>query len=108
MAEKTGLTDKPIYDFNTSANLEVYLVGSKRWHRVTCNDFKSWDGERRINGDIYKGPLYAYGTNRLALKEGKNGVVESEVTEARGKISQKIRGSSELLLQDEKPNGEII
>lgn len=102
MAEKTGLTDKPIYDFNTSANLEVYLTSSQRWHRVTCNDFKSWDGQRRINGEDYDGPLYCYGTNRLALKEGRNGIVESEVTEARDKISRKIRGSSELLLQDEK------
>lgn len=99
--EKTGLTDKPEYLFNTSANLEVYLVRSKRWHRVTCNDFKSWDGKRRINGEDYKGPLYAYGTNRRALAEGRNSIVESEVTEARKKISQKIRGSSELNYQDE-------
>ena len=99
--EKTGLTDKPEYLFNTSANLEVYLVGSKRWHRVTCNDFKSWDGKRRINEETYEGPLYAYGTNRRVLAEGRNSIVESEVTEARKKISQKIRGSSELNYQDE-------
>lgn len=99
--EKTGLTDKPEYLFNTSANLEVYLVGSKRWHRVTCNDFKSWDGKRRINEEDYEGPLYAYGTNRRVLAEGRNGIVESEVTVARKKISQKIRGSSELNYQDE-------
>ena len=99
--EKTELTDKPEYLFNTSANLEVYLVGCKRWHRVTCNDFKSWDGKRRINEETYEGPLYAYGTNRRALAEGRNSIVESEVTEARDKISRKIRGSSELNYQDE-------
>ena len=99
--EKTGLTDKPEYLFNTSANLEVYLVGMKGWYRVTCNDFKSWDGKRRINEETYEGPLYAYGTNRRVLPEGRNGIVESEVTVARKKISQKIRGSSELNYQDE-------
>ena len=89
--EKTGLTDKPEYLFNTSANLEVYLVGSKRWHRVTCNDFKSWDGKRRINEETYEGPLYAYGTNRKVSPKHNNKIVESEVTKARALISQKIR-----------------
>ena len=97
--EKTGLTDKPEYLFNTSANLEVYLVGMKGWYRVTCNDFKSWDGKRRINEETYEGPLYAYGTNRRVLPEGRNGIVESEVSIARKNISQKIRGTSELKYQ---------
>ena len=107
MSEKQGNTEKPDYPFNTSANLEVFIPNLNRWHRVTCNDFRSWDGKRRITETInvrhkeitnipsktidYDGPLYAYGTNRKVIKQNINNIVESEVLVERNSRSQKLR-----------------
>tara|TARA_B100001094_G_C18180988_1_gene800890 strand:+ start:2360 stop:2635 length:276 start_codon:yes stop_codon:yes gene_type:complete len=91
MSEKTGNTEKPEYLFNTSANLEVFIPNLKRWHRVTCNDFRSWDGKRRINEELYEGPLYAYGTNRKVINQNINNIVGSEVLDERNSRSQKLR-----------------
>lgn len=91
MSEKQGNTEKPDYLFNTSANLEVFIPNLNRWHRVTCNDFRSWDGKRRINEEEYEGPLYAYGTNRKVINQNINNIVESEVLVERNSRSQKLR-----------------
>ena len=50
MAEKTGHTAKKLYDFNTSGVLEVCIKDN--WYRVTSNEFRSFDGKRRITEPI--------------------------------------------------------
>lgn len=66
------------YDFETHHVLEVYSVGTEQWCRVTCDTFRSWDGQRRITKgnpnpwvqqsfepEMYEGPLYYFQTNKL-------------------------------------------
>ena len=89
--EKTGSTEKIEYPFNESKCLEIFLPVSKRWHRVTPTDFRSWDGKRRWQGEKYEGPLYAYGTNRKVSPKHNNKIVSSEVLIERNARSQKIR-----------------
>lgn len=54
---------KIYYDFDTSANLEVKI--KEIWYRTTPNDFRSFNGFRRINGFNYDGPIYYKDTNDL-------------------------------------------
>ena len=89
--EKTGHVEKLKNDFNDSKLLEVYLPRLDNWYRVTCRDFRSFDGKRRIQGEEYEGPLYAYGTNRLAKFNNTSTIVSSEVLNERNKRSQKMR-----------------
>lgn len=91
MSEKTGNIEKMEYLFNESQHMEIFLPKAQRWHRVTCNDFRSWDGERRIEGEVYDGPLYAYGTNRKVSPKHNNKIIASEVLTERNARSQKIR-----------------
>ena len=91
MSEKTGNTEKLIYPFNEAKLLEIFLPVSKRWHRVTCVDFRSWDGKRRIQGEHYEGPVYAYGTNREVEFENTEKIVPSQVLVDRNNRSQKMR-----------------
>ena len=65
MSEKRGFTGQLHYDFDTSNNLEIKLK-SGVWYRVTSRDFRSYNGPRRINNEMYNGPLYLHGTNTLA------------------------------------------
>jgi hypothetical protein len=89
--EKTGHVEKLIYPFNEAKLLEIFLPKSQRWHRVTCIDFRSWDGKRKIQGEEYEGPLYAYGTNRKVLPKHNNKIVPSKILTERNVRSQKIR-----------------
>ena len=89
--EKTGHIEKLIYPFNEAKLLEVFLPKAQRWHRVTCIDFRSWDGKRKIQGQEYEGPLYAYGTNRKVIPKFNNKIVSSEVLIERNARSQKMR-----------------
>jgi hypothetical protein len=66
--EKTGNTEKLKYDFNTAANLELFMPNLKDWYRVTCQEFRSFNGKRRINNVVYNGPIYHYASNRRANK----------------------------------------
>lgn len=84
MAEKTGATVKKLYDFNTSGVLEVGIKGN--WYRVTSNEFRSFDGNRRITEPIkqpglgesmfdvpmhtyeYNGPVYILLTNLEVIR----------------------------------------
>ena len=107
MSEKKGDIGKLEYLFNTSANLEVYIPTLGRWNRVTCLEFRSFNGKRRITQqtatkhneivDIpyetvdYDGPLYAFGTNERVEKTNDHKVVESHILNERRKISQKMR-----------------
>ena len=82
--EKTGHTAKKLYDFNTSGVLEVCIKGN--WYRVTSNEFRSFDGKRRITEPIkqpgigdsmfdvpmhtydYNGPVYVLLTNQEVIR----------------------------------------
>ena len=84
MAEKTGATAKKIYDFNTSGVLEVCIKDN--WYRVTSNEFRSFDGKRRITEPVkqpglgesfsdikfrtyeYNGPVYILQTNTEVIR----------------------------------------
>lgn len=87
--EKTGFIEKLRYDFNTAANLEVYLPRLKNWYRATGNDFRSFDGARRVNGEEYIGPLYAYGTNEQTPFTNTSQLTSSEILNDRKLISKK-------------------
>ena len=89
--EKTGFTEKMEYLFNEAKHLEIYMPTLNRWHRVTPTDFRSFDGKRRIQGEEYEGPLYAYGTNRKVSPKHNNKIITSEILDQRNAISQKIR-----------------
>ena len=89
--EKTGYTEKMEFLFNEARCLEIYMPGLSRLHRVTPTDFRSFDGKRRIQGEEYKGPLYAYGTNRKVSPKHNNKIVSSEVLIERNARSQKMR-----------------
>jgi len=66
--EKQGQTEKIKYDFNTAANLELWMPNLNGWYRVTSREFRSFNGKRRINEEEYKGPVYHYATNKRANK----------------------------------------
>ena len=89
--EKTGYTEKMEFLFNESKNLEIFLPNFNNWYRVTPTDFRSFDGKRRIQGEEYEGPLYAYGTNKKVIPSFNNKIVSSEVLIERNKRSQKMR-----------------
>jgi hypothetical protein len=77
MAEKRGQTETLKYDYNTVFESQVQLENQK-WYRVTCREFRSFNGPRRlvkyINGEPnyeeYKGALYYWNTN-IKVKEPK-------------------------------------
>ena len=89
--EKTGYTEKMEFLFNESKNLEIFLPNLNNWYRVTPTDFRSFDGKRRIQGEEYEGPLYAYGTNRKVSPKHNNKIVSSEILIERNARSQKMR-----------------
>ena len=89
--EKTGYTEKMEFLFNEARCLEIYMPGLSRWHRVTPTDFRSFDGKRRIQGEEYEGPLYAYGTDRKVSPKHNNKIVPSKVLTERNARSQKMR-----------------
>ncbi len=84
MAEKTGLTGKLVYDFNTAAVCEVCIKGN--WYRTTAREFRSFDGSRRLTEPIkqpgigdkfediqfhsyeYNGPVYILQTNQQVIR----------------------------------------
>ena len=69
MSEKKGLLVKMRIDFETAADLQVFLPESKfGWYRVTSREFRSFNGKRRINGVEYKGPVYLFSSNKRASK----------------------------------------
>jgi hypothetical protein len=67
--EKKGLLVKMKYDFETAADLQVFLPESRSsWYRVTSREFRSFNGKRRINGVEYNGPVYLFQSNIRASK----------------------------------------
>ena len=57
--------NKLVYHFNTAAHLEVQNNSTGDWVQSTCNWFRSYAGNRRINGETYEGPIFYEGTNFL-------------------------------------------
>ena len=55
---------KLVYDFNTASCLEVEYAQNK-WARVTSNEFRSYRGNRRINGLPYEGLTFYLGSNYI-------------------------------------------
>jgi hypothetical protein len=106
MAEKSGHTEKIRFDFPTEAVLEVKIKDT--WYRVTSQDFRSFDGERRyskperqpglgmkdmheikfITVDYTDEPLYMFGTNIQVMDREMNGkIVNSPYYEKVTKVS---------------------
>ena len=57
-----------VYYFDTYKHLEVEMTegkGKGEWNQVTCATFRSHAGGRRINGELYEGPILYHGTNYL-------------------------------------------
>lgn len=106
MAEKTGNTAKKIYDFNTSGVLEVSIKDN--WYRVTSNEFRSFDGKRRITEPIkqpgigesmfdvpmktydYNGPVYILSSNVAVVRMD----TETIVTNPKMPVNQKSEANS--------------
>lgn len=70
------------YDFPTQLSTEV--LKDDIWQRVTCKDFRSFNGCRRIlkfkpDGssfyEEYEGPVYLYETNNILKDTSKEGMV---------------------------------
>ena len=59
-----GKNEKLVYHFPTEKNLEVQMLEGG-WARVTCKTFRSFAGNRRINNEIYEGPILYFETNYL-------------------------------------------
>lgn len=99
--EKTGNTAKKFYDFNTAGVLEVCI--KENWYRVTSNEFRSFDGKRRITEPIkqpgigdsmfnvpmhtydYNGPVYIVQSNVEVIRMD----TETIVTNPKMPVSQK-------------------
>ena len=95
--EKTGATVKKIYDFNTSGVLEVCI--KENWYRTTSNEFRSFDGKRRITEPIkqpgigesfsdikfktydYNGPVYVLQTNLEVIRMDTETIVTNPYIE---------------------------
>jgi len=63
MAEKRGHTNKIVYDFDTGKMCEVKIKGN--YYRTTPNEFRSFGGNRRLQGESYSGNVYYVGTNKI-------------------------------------------
>jgi hypothetical protein len=87
MAEKRGNTGKLLYDFNQANNLEVEMDGV--WYRVTPKDFRSFNGPRRVQDILYDGPIYLYGTNKIAETLDKIGLVHVDNIDPRIKLNKR-------------------
>jgi len=73
MSEKKGNTVKLKFPFPEHWGCEIYLESLGRWHRVTPNEFRSFNTPRRILNvkdpknifyEDYHGPLFLLGTNK--------------------------------------------
>ena len=53
-------------------------MASGVWCQVTCDTFRSYAGSRRVNGEIYNGPVFYSGTNYLYEGYLNNKVINIE------------------------------
>lgn len=69
--------NKLVYHFNTASYLEVQMA-SGVWCQVTCDTFRSYAGNRRVNGEVYDGPVFYSGTNYLYEGHLNNKIINIE------------------------------
>ena len=82
--------------FNDAGCLEVeYREG--KWARVTPNHFRSFTGARRINGELYDGPIYFEGTNFKYMRDGDNDTARIVNVEELNKRSRKLKPIIEIV-----------
>jgi hypothetical protein len=94
MTEKRGNLIKLKYDFNESLCCEVFNNGG--WARVTEREFRSWNGERRVQGNPYFGPIYYYSTNEIAENPTKPGLIFKTEADPRQKFQPRSYHSYQL------------
>lgn len=51
-------------DFSKKAKLEIKVY--QEWCAVEWTAFRSWSGDRQLNGEKYEGPSYYYLSNEVA------------------------------------------
>lgn len=60
--------------------MDVYEVKVNNfWRKVDENIFRSWQGERRLNGEDYSGPVFYYLTNKIVKQPNKNMCIHRRV-----------------------------
>ena len=91
MAEKKGDLIKLKYDFNESLSCEIQS-GDNRV-RITAREFRSWNGERYLQGNVYEGPIYYYATNEMVKKPHKWGIIFKHDVDPRQAKQPRPRGS---------------
>jgi hypothetical protein len=64
------------YTFNPAATLTVLI--RNRWVETDPYFFRSWGGQRQVNGKTYEGPVYNLGSN----------LIEAPVTQTAKHIAQ--------------------
>lgn len=67
MAEKRGNTNKVLYDFDSGKCCEIEINGN--YYRTTPNEFRSFGGNRRLQGESYTGEVYYLGSNKIVPTE---------------------------------------
>ena len=82
-----------VYYFNVAAFLEVENASNGDWVQVTCATFRSYAGNRRINGEEYLGPILYNGTNFLyeGPLNGKIITIQDEDTKQLKKLTSEIK-----------------
>ena len=82
-----------VYYFNVAAFLEVENASNGDWVQVTCATFRSYAGNRRINGEEYLGPVLYSGTNFLyeGPLNGKIITIQDEDTKQLKKLRKNSR-----------------
>ena len=91
---------KLVYYFNVASFLEVQNASNGDWVQVTCASFRSYAGNRRINGEEYLGPILYNGTN--FLYEGPlNGKIVSLKEEEDISHLRKVRKNSRFAYSNE-------
>jgi len=89
-------------NFDKNAKLEIYDE-HKRWREVTPEVFRSWTGERKVNGKEYEDTVYFWLSNkiyesRIKMKDLIKETFSVETT--RGKEYIKLGGGSVTSLPD--------
>lgn len=93
-----------VYYFDTAAHLEVENASNGDWVQVTCNWFRSYAGNRRINGEPYEGPILYEGTNYLYEGPINGKIINIDEIEDVNTL-RKVRKNSRFAYANEWQNG---
>lgn len=91
--------NKLVYHFNVGSLLEVQNSANGDWVQVTSGWFRSYAGNRRVNGETYVGPIFYEGTNYLY-----EGYLNGEIINIEGvdpKNLKKVRKNSRFAYSNE-------